>query len=85
MISVQITVPQSIDFLKEIFSFSAKFKSIIPTVLQLTKKNFTGDLNNLELPLQNSSVEQPLQTSRAAFLLTANNFIRLFHPLLSTK
>ena len=42
MISVQNTDPQRIEFLTEIFSSSTKLNSIITTILQLTKNDFTG-------------------------------------------
>ena len=45
MTSVQITGPQSVELLTEIFSSSTKFKSLIPTVLQLT--TLPGNSNNL--------------------------------------
>ena len=57
MTSVQIIDPQSVELLTEIFSSSTKFKSLIPTVLQLT--TLPGNSNNLGSPLQNNSIKQP--------------------------
>ena len=73
MISVQITAPQSKKFFREIFFSLTKFKSIITTVLQL-KNDFTKKFKQLESPLQKNSVEQPLQTIKTIFLLTASYF-----------
>ena len=50
MISIEIRGLQSVRFLTEIFSSSTKVKSIITTVLQLTKNYFRERFKELRIP-----------------------------------
>ena len=45
-----MTGPQRVGFLTKIFSSLTKFKSIITTVLQLTKNNYTEIFKELRVP-----------------------------------
>ena len=51
MISVQITDPQIVGFLREIFSGSTKIQiKIITNKIQLTNNDFTGGFKELRIP-----------------------------------
>ena len=61
------------------FNKNSNLTRIIPTVLQLTKNDFTGQFKQLRIPSTKKQRRTTLPNDRTVFLLTANDFTGLFH------